>query len=169
MLWSWSLFVSLSVCCLSVIKPHFEWQKTSMTTIYIKKISWLFQERSNIIHKTINQSPKSRDAPDPRPVMHHSWQNCSEWSIVGEANGALWNLWILSIGTLGVFHNLSPLLALYSAKPWGQRVFRMTLFMFPLALTGVLHVCQLLRYFGKGKGSVRKFPVKWLLIAKDIN
>ena len=42
-------------------------------------------------------------APVPYPTMHHSEQKCahfcSEWCIVGCGIGALWDLWIWSIGT----------------------------------------------------------------------
>ena len=45
---------------------------------------------------------KSHNAPVPYPTMHHSEQKCahfcSEWCIVGYGTGALWDLWIRSIG-----------------------------------------------------------------------
>ena len=52
----------------------------------------------------INQSYKSYNAPVAYPTMHHSEQKCShfcsEWCIVGYGTGALWDLWIRSIGIL---------------------------------------------------------------------
>ena len=51
----------------------------------------------------IDQSHKSHNASVSYPTMHHSEQkcahSCSEWCIVGYGTGALWDLWIRSIGT----------------------------------------------------------------------
>ena len=54
------------------------------------------------IRPSRDQSHKSHNAPVPYPTMHHSEQKCahfcSEWYIVAYGTGALWDLWIWSIG-----------------------------------------------------------------------
>ena len=51
-----------------------------------------------------NQMHRSHNAPVPCPTMRHSKQKCahfcSEWCIVGDGTGALWDLWDRSLMSL---------------------------------------------------------------------
>ena len=71
-------------------------------------------------HRTIriDKFHKSQNAPVPHPRMLHSEQKCahfcSEWSILGYATGAFWDLWIRSNFILSLTVSLYPLVCMES-------------------------------------------------------